>query len=183
MLLTTPKRTVKLRRYLKHIIISAGKVQDSKLALQKVHNQIDKVKNLADLKGSKIELDKEIEGLKKHIGEFIRKDKKLKLSHHEPPYTMYQDLNDKISNLDRKLSLFVSLQEQRQEKFQKIEKNVRKKVQFNKEKIESVGFQIKRLEQEYKKIARSGKYDRPTLSKMKKRLDGYKKKLKTLKKK
>lgn len=180
---TEKQKVVKLRRFLRHLIISAGKIHTSKMALSQVHNQLDRIKNVSDLEGSESDMHSEITKLRELLDTFVRTDKRLKGYHHEPPYSAYQDLNSRISNLDQKLALFMTLQEDRQAKFKKIEQKVKRGVETNKEKIDTIGNHIKKMEKEYARLEKTGKYSKKALDTLKRRLLSYKRKLRMVKNK
>ena len=144
--------------------------------MNKVHDQIDRMKTVSIMGAKKKDVEQEAEKLKEYVNEFAKTGKNLKGFHHHE-FDTYKDLKERIDRLQQKLDLYVSMQNDREKKFEKIEKKVRVKVYSNEEKIQLIKSKIQNLDREYKKIAGSGKYDKKFLRIMRLRLEAYKKKL------
>lgn len=177
MLLTSEDRTWKLRRFLRHIIISAAKMNDSRHAWQRVHYQMGRIKEVSLCQGSEEEIEKEIKTLKQNIADYIIKEKKLTGYTHFSPY---QDLLDKVNVLDENIERY--LKRCGPEKTVTTEGRFKQSIESHQERIQQLEQHIKRIDDEYKQLAQSDQYDKKTLARIKKRLLEYKQKFIQVKK-
>ena len=176
-MMISDERTLRLRRYLRHIILTAGRISRSKRAMEGVHDQMRMVKAASTLGADHHVIHKEIDKLRDNFHDFLRADKKLRAYHHESSDSENK-LRDKIGNVERKLDLVIDLQQNRQNKITSLEEKFQKRMTSQQEKLREVVDTIRNLEKEYRKLEKSGKYDKGTLKGMKKRIDEYKKKIK-----
>lgn len=157
---------------LKHLAEAAKKSRQKEGAVQKLEEQVQKLKKGAKDRITKkdvIELEKRLSQVVQTEDTILRKQRLKEM--------INRRLAERIADLEKKLTAYIESKIKREEKLKALEKDVIKRAEIERQQIKIIEEQLLALERMYSKISSERQYSRMQLVRVKSKISSLKTRL------
>ncbi|MFH1052895.1 MAG: hypothetical protein V1740_00595 [Candidatus Woesearchaeota archaeon] len=174
------KEAQRTRDFLKHMIIASKKIGERNQAKLELEGQIEKIRQLSHANEDRQTINTEINTLKDLIKKVLEVEGKL-LHHHGDAGKYSSEMEDKMKRLEQKIDNYIEVRDRREKRIRTIERKIKGEVGENREEIEKVESNIKRIQLKMKELQKMGKIPKDKHIQLKNRIEDYKQKLDKIK--